>query len=92
MSMANSVQIRYRGEVLCCLDQTEVKMVEPFRFRKDPPQNLWKRICGWTVQFLTGKRKDNPEVDFEDWTKISFKDGSWTRIKMPFLEFVNGYC
>lgn len=92
MSMANSVQIRYRGEVLCCLDQTEVKMVEPFLYRKVQPQNLWKRICGWTIQFLTGKRKAETDAELENWTKISFKDGTWIRIKMPFLEFVNGYC
>ena len=90
--MANSVQIRYRGEVLCCLDQTEVKTVEPYRYRKEPPQNLLNRICGMTYQFFTGKRKENPDSDFEDWTKISFKDGSWIRLKIPFLEFINGYC
>ena len=91
MSMANSVQIRYRGEVLCCLDQTEVKAVEPFVFKKYPSQNLFKRTCGWVKTFLTGK-PPRLDIESEDCTKVLFKDGTWLRIKMPFLEFVNAYC
>jgi hypothetical protein len=32
------------------------------------------------------------DADYEEWTKVSFKDGTWIRLKMPFLEFVDGYC
>ena len=92
MSMANSVRIKYHGEVLCCLDQTEVKAVEPYAFRKYPPQNIVKRVCGWMKTFITGKPADKSECDYEESTKVSFKDGTWIRLRMPFLEFVNAYC
>ena len=92
MSLANSARITYRGEVLCCLDQSEVKTVEPFLYRKYQTQNLWDRICGSIYSFITGKQKESRSDDVEVQTKISFKDGTWIRIKMPFMEFVNGYC
>lgn len=92
MSMANSVRIKYRGEVLCCLDQSEVKAVEPYAFRKYPPQNLLKRVCGWLRTFFTGKSADKSECGYEESTKVSFKDGTCIRLKMPFSEFINGYC
>lgn len=92
MSMANSVRIKYHGETLCCLDQTEVKAVEPYVFKKFRPQNVFRRAAVWIHTFITGKPSDKSEVDHEEWTKVSFKDGTWIRLKMPFLEFVNGYC
>ena len=92
MSMANSVRIKYRGEVLCCLDQTEVKAVEPYIVRKYPSQNIFNRICGWARTLITGKPPDRGVCEYEECTKVSFKDGTWIRLKMPFLEFVNGYC
>ena len=96
MSMANSVQIKWHGEVLCCLDQTEVKAVEPYVICKPPTRNLLQRIYDWTYRFMTGKRTkvtvgDNGSSCETD-TKIMFKDGTWMRIKMPFMEFVDGYC
>lgn len=90
--MANSVQIKYNGEVLCCLDQTEVKAVEPYLSYKPKPQNLIKRMRGWAIRFLSGKSPSRDGSDYEEWTKISFKDGTWIRIKMPFWEFANAYC
>ena len=92
MSMANSVRIKYRGETLCCLDQTEVKAVEPYLFRKSPPQNILKRIMNWGKAFFAGVSPDKGNTDCEEWTKVSFKDGTWLKIKMPFLEFISAYC
>lgn len=92
MSMANSFPVKYKGEVLCYLDQTEVKAVEPFLYKKSPPQNIFCR--GWYClkTFLTGKPFVHPKLECETQTKVLFKDGTWIRIKMPFLEFVNAYC
>ena len=90
--MANSVRIKYNGEVLCCFDQTEVKAVEPYAHRRIKPRHLAKRCLGWIRSFLSGKPCDFGDVTYEDWTKVSFKDGTWIRLKMPFMEFVNGYC
>lgn len=90
--MANSVRIKYHGEVLCCLDQTEVKAVEPYVFRIYPQQNLIKRLYFGLRTFLTGKSPDIGKSECEDYTKVLFKDGTWIRLKMPFLEFVNAYC
>lgn len=92
MSMANSVRIKYHGEVLCCLDQTEVKAVEPYVLKKARPQNIIRRIAAWTRTFITGRQVDKSDADYEEWTKVLFKDGTWIRLKMPFLEFINGYC
>ena len=92
MSMANAIRIKYHGETLCCLDQTEVKAVEPYVFRKYPPQNLFKRIVGGIQSFFTGKLPDRGEFECEEYTKVSFKDGNWILLKMPFLEFINAYC
>ena len=92
MSMANAIQIKYRGEVLCCLDQTEVKAVEPYVYRKYPPQNILKRVYCWTRAFVIGKQPERRECEYEECTKVSFKDGTWIRLKMPFMEFVNAYC
>lgn len=61
-------------------------------FRKYPPQNLLKRICGCVRAFFTGKLPDRGELECDECTKVSFKDGTWIRLKMPFLEFVNAYC
>lgn len=91
MSMANSIRIKYRGEVLCCLDPTEVKAVEPSVFRKYPPQNLGKRVWRWATTFFTGKQPEKADYDSEECTKVLFKDGTWLRIKIPFLEFLDGY-
>ena len=94
--MANSVQIKYQGEVLCCLDQTEVKAVEPYVFCKPPIRNVFQRISDWMYRFVTGKRTSVMVGDngssCELGTKILFKDGTWMRLKIPFMEFVNGYC
>lgn len=92
MSMANSIQIKYHGEVLCCLDQTEVKAVEPYVFCKPPPRNVFKRIAGCLYSFVTGRKMPiiDPVVDIG--TKILFKDGTWMRLKMPFTEYVDAYC
>lgn len=92
MSMANSIRIKYHGETLCCLDQAEVKAVEPYVFKKTRPQNICKRLYGWIRTFLTGKQNDKGDAGYEEWTKVLFKDGTWIRLKMPFVEFVDGYC
>lgn len=91
MSLANSARITYNGEVLCCFDQTEVKAVEPFRYKKEEPHNIFKRVWGSLCYFLTGKKTDlNQDVDIH--TKVSFNDGTYLILKMPFMEFVNAYC
>ena len=94
--MANAVQIKYHGEVLCCLDQTEVKAVEPYVYCKPPVRNLFQRIGDWTYRFVTGEKTKcmvgDGESEIEPMTKILFKDGTWMKIKIPFMEFVNGYC
>ena len=92
MSLANAARITYGGEVLCCLDQSEVKAVEPFVYRKIQPQNLWNRVRGWFYEVITGTKLCIKSDDVEIQTKISFKDGTWIRLKMPFMEFVNEYC
>ena len=93
MSMANSVRIKYHGEVLCCFDQTEVKAVEPYYYVKPPmPQNLFKRAYAWVYAFFTGKKNSLVVPKAECQTKVSFKDGTWLRVQMPFYEFVNEYC
>lgn len=47
-------------------------------------------------RFVTGKRLQvqigEHGASCESWTKILFKDGTWMRLKIPFMEFVNGYC
>lgn len=94
--MANSIQIKYHGEILCCLDQTEVKAVEPYVFCKPPIRNVLQRMGDWMYRFVTGKRAKaligGNGASFESGTKILFKDGTWMRLKIPFMEFVNGYC
>ena len=94
--MANSIQIKYHGEVLCCLDQTEVKAVEPYISCKPPIRNVFQRIGDWIYRFVTGKRTQvmigEHGASCEYGTKILFKDGTWMRLKIPFLEFVNEYC
>lgn len=90
--MANSIQIKWHGEVLCCLDQTEVKAVEPLAYWKVPPQNLFKRVCGRISSFFTGKAYRCADSEKEIQTKILFKDGTFLKLKMPFVEFVDGYC
>ena len=92
MSMANSIKIKYHGEVLCCFDQTEVKAVEPYSYFKWPPKNIFRRIRDWMYVFLTGKRVQSPAESVEVFTKVMFKDGTYLKIRMPFLEFVNDYC
>ena len=92
MSMANAVRIKYQGEILCCLDQTEVKAVEPYVFNKFAPKNLLIRIWDWAYAFITGVRRCKVDDTSEEWTKVLFKDGSFIKLKIPFLEFVNGYC
>ena len=91
--MANSVRIQYRGEVLCCLDQCEVKAIEPYVFCKPPIRNVFQRIADWWYRFVTGKKCPVDACGHtEQGTKILFKDGTWIKIRMPFLEFVHGYC
>lgn len=90
--MANSIQIRYHGEVLCCLDQTEVKAVEPYSYFKWPPRNLFHRIRDFLFTFFTGKKVQYPAESVEVFTKVMFKDGTFMKIRMPFLEFVSDYC
>lgn len=90
--MANSARITYRGEVLCCLDQTEVKAVEPYLFRKPLPRKVYKRIWDGLVAFFTGSQPPLAMSESEEQTRILFKDGSSLIIKIPFYEFINGYC
>ena len=90
--MANSIQIKYRGEVLCCLDQTEVKAVEPYSYFKWPPRNLFRRIGDWVFSFFTGRKVQMSAESVEAGTRLLFKDGTCMKLKMPFLEFVNEYC
>ena len=90
--MANAIQIRYKGETLCCLDQTEVKAVEPFVYWKPPPQNLFVRICGRVSSLFSGNPYRCKDSDKEEMTKVLFKDGTNMKIRMPFWEFVNAYC
>lgn len=91
--MANSIRITYHGEVLCCLDPTEVKATEPYLFVKPQAMNVFKRLWRWLYQFLTGKRpKTEDSVRGDSGTKVLFKDGTWMRLRIPFMEFVDGYC
>jgi len=90
--MANSIRIKYHGETLCCLDQTEVKAVEPYVFCKPPPQNLFKRTYDWLYRFVTGKKLQNDNSVVDVGTKVLFKDGTWLRVRMPFMEFIDAYC
>lgn len=91
MSMANAIRIKYKGEVLCCLDPTEVRAVDHYLYFKNPPQNVFRRICGWISLFIMGKMKDGQRGEREDYTKVLFKDGSSLLVRMPFLEFINAY-
>lgn len=90
--MANSVRIKYHGEVLCCLDQTEVKAVEPYVYWKAPRQNLLTRVFRKACTYLSGRPCKNCSSTKEEQTKIYFKDGTWIRIRIPFIEFVDAYC
>ncbi|MBO6031813.1 MAG: hypothetical protein J6Q22_10195 [Prevotella sp.] len=94
--MANAIQIKYHGETLCCLDQTEVKAVEPYVFCKPPVRNVFQRIADIAYRFATGKKRKiivgDSESSCELGTKILFKDGTWMRIKIPFMDFVDAYC
>lgn len=93
MSLANSVRVTYHGEVLALIDQAEVKAVEPYIYVKPKPLNLFKRVCGWFARFLTGDSQvHHSEDQRETFTKVSFKDGTWARVRMPFHEFVATYC
>ena len=93
MSLANSVKITYKGETLALIDQTEVKAVEPYVYIKPKPLNLWKRMCCGVIRFFTGAAPSyDGEAYRETYTKISFKDGTWAKVRMPFYEFVNAYC
>lgn len=92
MSLANAVKIRYQGAVLCCLDQTEVKAVEPYLYIKQPQMNIIKRVYHYMNRVITGRRVQLPLPECEPDTKVMFKDGTWIRIKMPFMEFINEYC
>lgn len=95
MSMANSTPIKYHGEVLCCLDQTEVKAVEPYVSFKPPIRNVFQRIYDWTYRFITGRRTGvfvgEGMSSCDSGTKVLFKDGTWMKIRMPFMEFVDAY-
>lgn len=90
--MANQVHIRYHGETLCSIDPSEVKSVEPYSFKKIKPQNIFKRIYEKVVVFLKGSLPKQSQNDYEEWTRISFRDGTWIRVKIPFLEFIEGYA
>lgn len=93
MSLANSVRITHNKEVLCCLDQTEVKAVEPFFEYSEMPVNIWKRGWSGMYSFLTGKKSlSQPMLHCSEKTRIRFKDGTEMILRMPFLEFVNAYC
>ena len=93
--MANSIRVKYHEEVLCCLDQTEVKAVEPYVFCKPPVRNIFQRISDWAYRFITGKRTSvivgSGGSSCESGTKILFKDGTWMKIRMPFTEFIDAY-
>lgn len=89
--MANSIPIKYHGETLCCFDQTEVKAVEPYPYYKLASRNLFQRISDWCYSFFTGKKCQDAIESVDICTKILFKDGTWIKIKMPFMEFVDEY-
>lgn len=92
MSLANSVRITYNKEVLALIDQTEIKAVEPYIYVKPKPLNLWKRMCGGIARFFLGTPiPSDAEATKEIYTKLSFKDGTWTKVRMPFYDFINAY-
>ena len=70
--------------------------MEPYVFFKQPIRNVLQRIGDLIYRFVTGKRMQvligENGASFESGTKILFKDGTWMRLKIPFMEFVNGYC
>ncbi len=91
--MANATRIKYHGQVLCCLDQTEVKAVEPCQaIHRPKPRNILVRASDWLKAFILGEPLNLKEDSDEKYTKIQFKDGTWIQIDMPFVEFVNEYC
>lgn len=89
MSLANATRIKYQGEILCCLDQTEVKAVEPYVCRKFPHSNIIKRLWDWIVTIVIRKTRQVQQVDA---TRVWFKDGTSIILKIPFWEFVNEFC
>lgn len=85
MSLGNSIRIKYKGEVLCCLDPSEVKAVEPFIISPIEERGWLERVRN----FIRGKNIKREEVS--KITKVCYKDGTNTIIKMPFLEFIEDY-
>ena len=89
--MGNNVRITYRGEVLATIDPTQVKSVEPYVYCIYKPQNLKQRIVAGLRKFFTGRITDF-EGDRFTYTKVSFRDGTFIKIRMPFYDFINEYC
>ncbi len=92
MSLANSCRISYKGEVLCCLDQTEVKAVEPYRKVMMRPQNVFERCFRKFISWITGVSQPVLLDTYLSITRIHFKDGTKLEVNMPFMEFINAYC
>ena len=89
MSLGNSVKISYKGESLAYIDPAEVKSVEPYITFKPNPRNLFMRLCGFFSSLWTGKKQ--PQGEKECWTKITFRDGTWVKVRIPFWEFEQQY-
>lgn len=90
--MANLIPIVYKSETLACLDPTQVKAVEPFVIFKSRPSNSRLKNLMTFVRRIFDRKFIPTELSIrEDWTKISFKDGTFIRIKMPFIEFLAAY-
>lgn len=90
MSLANSVRIQYKGQTLIELDPTLVKAVKPSTNVTYAPMSLWERIKFNLRKFILGEAFQRIKSS-EATTKILFKDGTFEKIKMPFLEFMEEY-
>lgn len=90
--MANLIPIVYKGETLACLDPTQVKAVEPFVMFKSRPSDSRLKNFMTFVRRIFNRRFIPTELSIrEDWTKISFKDGTFIRIRMPFFDYLAAY-
>lgn len=93
MALCNSIKIAFRGETLAYIDPAEIKAVEPYHSYKPMSISLPKRVTGWLFRWWKGEASGEKLYEsFESLTKITFRDGTWMKIRMPFYEFVNAYC
>lgn len=90
MGLGNAIPIRYHGEVLAVVDPAEIHSVEPYSYTRTMPTLLHRRVWEWMQKVWLGR--STGEVKREQWTKIAFKDGTWVKVRMPFIEFVSAYC